>query len=743
MYGRTAAIARNPIFHHGSGASLKPVKSVQNVDHSNSHFLHFRQTSVAVTSDSSSDEDDVVEDTTLAVRKPIQLPESEDEDAEEEEDDDDPVQVTLPGGIPPPLGLTLQEIDQVGGFGQGTFYPLAEDKDLFAPGEGLIDFDLSGNIPATSATKKKKAKRRKRRDEDSADTSVRPDSDGNRFTPTHSQKEDRRKQQQAALLQQNQGAGTPSSALRPRDMSNLEQNLEQDSMVSTRKQKEKATESQNGTSPAENAPTPADGVQPQPKENSTNAGNYPDLTEEGQTLAHVSTTMEDDGKQQADAGKTQAVEGKQQADAGKTPVDDDSDDDATEVEEAEGTKSTSKDPDGRKASSQVPQVVKASTLSTTKSTKPSANAKEDESVASTLSTKDSPSPSSQKTKPSVASAPKQGSSASWLDDSWGPMVHASPTFVEMVKANNVPPSIQQQFHSLQAKATSKMVNDNKLKSKAVKNELFKMDKICFGQKMEVFLLRSVAQANVDLKDKNKQLHAKLQQAQRKLSMQSGRARIPKAAVMVAVHKSKADINDVTNWAKEVYWMTCKFITCDEERDRAAEKCYVALGKNFADDVTKRGWENAFGPVICKGIGYERNYLAQELKKVAYRVLDGHSLGGVFPTYTDLLKICAQRKVKKGDPNETSLMDWYWTEFMPKVLHNSEWSKHMYHVTIRGFTDEKGQKVCTYQMEAFGIICWENNEEKWQEDHAARKIDPNCKLENRGGKYTTTTSGQNS
>ena len=721
---------------------------MQNVDHSNSHFLHFRQTSVvAVTSgsDCSSDEDDVVEVTS---GKPIRLPpESDDEDAEEEEDDDDPVQHTLPGGIPPPLGLTLEEIDQVGGFGQGTFYPVAEDKDLFAPGEGLIDFDLSGNIPTTSATKKKSAKRRKRRDtEDSADTSVRPDSDGNRFTPTHSQKEDRRKQQQAALLLQNQGAGSPSSALRSRDMSNLEQNIEQDSMVSTRKQKELAAESQNGTSPAENAPTPADRAQPQPKKNSTNAGNDPDLTEEGQTPAHVSTTMEDDGKQQADAGKTQAVEGKQQADAGKTRVDDDSDDDATEVDEAEGAKSTSKDPDGRKASSQVPQVVKASTLSTTKSTKstkPSANGREDESVASTLSTKDSPSPSSQKTKLSVASAPKQGSSASWLDEAWGPMAHASPTFVEMVKANNIPPSIQQQFHSLQTKARSKMVNDNKLKSKALKNELFKMDKICFGQKMEVFLLRSVAQANEDLKDKNKQLQAKLQQAQKKLSVQSGRARIPNSAVMVAVHKSKADINDVTNWAKEVYWMTCKFITCDEERDRAAEKCYAALGKNFADEVTKRGWENAFGPVICKGIGYERNYLAQELKKVAYKVLDGHSLDGVFPTYTDLLKICAQRKVKKGDPFETSLMDWYWTEFMPKVLHNSEWSKHMYHVTIRGFTDEKGQKVCTYQMEAFGIICWENNEEKWQEDHAARKLDPNCKLENRGGKYTTTTSGQNS
>ena len=104
--------------------------------------------------------------------------------------------------------------------------------------------------------------------------------------------------------------------------------------------------------------------------------------------------------------------------------------------------------------------------------------------------------------------------------------------------------------------------------------------------------------------------------------------------------------EVTNYVKEEVWRVVKFVSDDDEARKVAKIVTKNLksAKAFHGDMDKEAtFYLTYKPCILKGINGRRNYLTQELKKIAWVILDE---GKDLYDYPILLK-CARRDI---DPN---------------------------------------------------------------------------------------------
>ena len=195
--------------------------------------------------------------------------------------------------------------------------------------------------------------------------------------------------------------------------------------------------------------------------------------------------------------------------------------------------------------------------------------------------------------------------------------------------------------------------------------------------------------------------------------------------------------EITNYCKDHLWRGTKFITSDSDYDKAANKVLLGLGLKY-DEEKAASWKLTYAKTIKKGIAAARNYLTQELKKVAWALMEK---GIPLPTAKDLLK-CTLRQIDLNNPEEVKMMKWYWKQVLSKALGANDWGKgNCNYMCILLAKDSYGRLLCTIAHEAMLVINWENNEDKWQEQHAEKVKNPTTKLASTGGKYTTTESGQ--
>ena len=100
---------------------------------------------------------------------------------------------------------------------------------------------------------------------------------------------------------------------------------------------------------------------------------------------------------------------------------------------------------------------------------------------------------------------------------------------------------------------------------------------------------------------------------------------------------------VTCWAKEEGWRTTKFLPTDDDTRILARKCIKKLDCCAAFRGGKEQEESFFltyKKALQRGINARRNYLVQELKKVAWKILEN---GKPLPTADELVK-CAMRDI---------------------------------------------------------------------------------------------------
>lgn len=191
--------------------------------------------------------------------------------------------------------------------------------------------------------------------------------------------------------------------------------------------------------------------------------------------------------------------------------------------------------------------------------------------------------------------------------------------------------------------------------------------------------------------------------------------------------------------KEVLFQSVKFLSSGDELERATEKVvnYVGLGDRSPEEIDSL--VVTYKNVVKVALGKQRNYLIAELKKLAFDMMD-HTVE--LPTPGVLFSL-AMRQVP--DTN-LKLFQWYWTKVLPKIVFSKKWSPDIFfYTTILDARLDAGDKsskaLFTVSHEAMICLVWENNYEKWQQQHKHKKQNPTSKCPKIPGKYSSSDKGQ--
>jgi hypothetical protein len=275
-----------------------------------------------------------------------------------------------------------------------------------------------------------------------------------------------------------------------------------------------------------------------------------------------------------------------------------------------------------------------------------------------------------------------------------------------MEATNLPPEIAKFRDSLVGKLARSVESDKKLGQKPRLTELTKQRKALARAKVELAILGGVQDQLVKVSEINAQLVKQNATLEKDLET----ARKSKKAMKLKI--SQEHCVEITNYCKDHLWRGTKFITSDTDYDKAADKVLLGLGLNY-DEEKIASWKLTYAKTIKKGIAGARNYLTQELKKVAWAIMEK---GDKLPTAKDLLK-CALRQIDLNNPDEVKRMKWYWKEVLSKALGANDWGKgNCNYVCILLAKDSYGRFLCTIAHEAMLVVNWENNEEKRQMFH---------------------------
>lgn len=191
--------------------------------------------------------------------------------------------------------------------------------------------------------------------------------------------------------------------------------------------------------------------------------------------------------------------------------------------------------------------------------------------------------------------------------------------------------------------------------------------------------------------------------------------------------------------REVVWRMTKFVLGDNEVEDATSKVFdhMKLDPQIWDTDKKDSWVATYSKTVATALQERRNYLTQELKKLAE---DLHKDGKKLPTSEELLA-CACRTSKDFD-----LMEWYWEKFLYKTLGKDLWGPSIRHyVPPTQVKNSFDKTMLTAATEAFAITVWQNNEEKWPQlfDWIDKNKGKSVPANLRNGRWTVTDGGQKS
>lgn len=195
--------------------------------------------------------------------------------------------------------------------------------------------------------------------------------------------------------------------------------------------------------------------------------------------------------------------------------------------------------------------------------------------------------------------------------------------------------------------------------------------------------------------------------------------------------------------KSILWRATKFMTCPDDLNNAVEK--VIEAGNFCEGMSatmRDSFAVTHSQIIKKALNSQRNYLTQELKKVAFKVFLEK---GLELPKADVFLACAMRQVPDVNKAKFKL---YWTQILRTLVDAKIWSKDVFYYTTplaarMDPNDKTSKKLFTVSHEAMLCVVWENNWKKWQDQYAFTQ-----QLENKGkqqpnlpGKWTRSDTGQ--
>lgn len=259
------------------------------------------------------------------------------------------------------------------------------------------------------------------------------------------------------------------------------------------------------------------------------------------------------------------------------------------------------------------------------------------------------------------------------------------------------------------------------------------------QKMIViWKYRQQAKAYKEADKKIAELEAKIEELQKSNAKGATAKKQHQKAMVLKIcedHKKKAQAI-----AKSALWRNTKFAMADDEVYKCCRLVYDYMGLDWDEDKVE-SFCVTYEKHIMKALAYMRNYLTQELKKVAEKMYKEKI---PLPNEAEILS-CATRTCT----NEDTII-WYWEEIMPKTVGAKLWdAKKRHYQLLSNLKDEHGKKLATIATEAFAVLIWVNNVQKWPKLFEWLKKPENkgkdqaCPAEIKNGLWTITDGGQHS
>ena len=240
--------------------------------------------------------------------------------------------------------------------------------------------------------------------------------------------------------------------------------------------------------------------------------------------------------------------------------------------------------------------------------------------------------------------------------------------------------------------------------------------------------------------RNEKLKDELEELKKKGLVSASRAKV-KLLRMCTDQRDKARAI-----SHEQLWRICKFISCAEEEDTAAEYVlgYMKVPHVKKNEETKWSWVETYKKLIKKALFQRRNYVTAELKKAASKYfLDK---GKTMPPVSMILK-CATRSIDMANKEEMDFFLWYWEQVLPRMVGKANWSTEVkYYTTISGAktSEDEPKRLVTFSSEAMIVLIWENNMVRWPTLHewSAKPENKGLTQPNMNGIHTVTDQGQN-
>ena len=316
---------------------------------------------------------------------------------------------------------------------------------------------------------------------------------------------------------------------------------------------------------------------------------------------------------------------------------------------------------------------------------------------------------------------------------------ATYTITTVGNGEKIPPDVLQEQKRLQCAADSHKQADTKACTERRLKIITELRGLLVVAGTEVYLLRGMRRQNLGLVNENKSLKEANESLQARVEKLKERVKKLKNTKLSVAHTiCSGEQEKIKTWFQEVEWHETKFISSEIELVYVTKKVFVGRGHD-KQVICRDSWVKTYCKYILQVLGGCRNYLTQELKKVALRRMKAKQN---CPTHVELLK-CAKRDIDINKPEEVEFFAWYYEEVMPKIL-GPDWKTKLYYTIVsQAVCPKTSKKLITPQDEAMAALVWENNEGKWP-SQSSWKADPANKdkhIKNSGGKYTTTTGGK--
>lgn len=176
------------------------------------------------------------------------------------------------------------------------------------------------------------------------------------------------------------------------------------------------------------------------------------------------------------------------------------------------------------------------------------------------------------------------------------------------------------------------------------------------------------------------------------------------------------------------WPKIKFLADERQEKQLTKMVFKAIGYKDKSEAFKQRFIAQYTDFVVRTLNAHRTYIVSQLEKPVFALLDKRNVPLEDP---NRILACLQRTLNPDDAEDLGLFTWYWDKYLPKVtgsLHLFA-KAHRHYATISdaGPLNDPTIKYLTPQDEAFAVLVYESNRDKWMYFYQLKKNNRGLKL----------------